>query len=134
MSVASNASLGSLGLLSAYCSTEDFVAPVLDTTTEILFDPLIDLNSVTIVCRECGEDSINCRSRLCSSLSPCSKGFQMFRKNSHCGHRKHEKSDDSELLPLVEGQTINFYSFAEVLNGEKEGEEFQTFSVGEYLS
>lgn len=135
MSVASNASFSSLGLLSAYCSTEDFVAPVLDTTAEILCDPLIDLNNVTIVCRECdNEDLHQSRLALSPSRSTPSKSFQVFRKNSHCRHRKHEKHTENGLLPQVEGQTINFYSFAEVLDGEKEGQEFQAITVGEYLS
>ena len=124
MSVASNASLGSLGLMSTFCSSEDYIAPVLDTTTEILTDPTVDLNSVLLVCRECGADTRDCRTRLCL-------GQAQFKPAA--GQRTH--SEKPELDPeLSEGQTINFYSFADVLDGEQDGEEFLCVSVGEYLS
>ncbi|EEQ40817.1 hypothetical protein FOB63_004265 [Clavispora lusitaniae] len=134
MSVASNASLGSLGSMSTFCSSEDYIAPVLDTTTEILTDPTVDLNSVLLVCRECGADTRDCRTRLCSGQAQFKPGYNLFRRNSSAaGQRTHSEKPESDP-ELAEGQTINFYSFADVLDGEQDGEEFSCVSVGEYLS
>lgn len=47
----SNCSLASNGYaIPTHHNTEDFVAPVLDTATEILYNPKSDLNNVNIVC------------------------------------------------------------------------------------
>lgn len=145
MSVASNCSNSSCPM--PY-NTEDYIAPVLDSTTEILTNPEIDLHNVNIVYCDCGETL--CRSPTLTK-SKCLKNrpkprsrSRLFICNSLLSALNHSPVDESEsesdFKPLSEeeldpdGHTINFYSFADVLNGEQELEKFNTLRVSEYLS
>ncbi|SGZ57389.1 CIC11C00000005854 [Sungouiella intermedia] len=152
MSVVSNGSVCSLNLIPAHYSTEDFVAPVLDTTTEILTDPGIDYSEVTIVSCEC--DDSTCRSRHSrhkdskASLRPgvlnrSRSKSRSFICNSLMGAfdttdevREEEKEDAEEFTTPVspEGKTINFYSFADVVNGENDLEKFNAQPMSEFLT
>lgn len=153
MSVASNGSMSSLNLISAYYNTEDFVAPVLDTTAEILTDPGIDLDEVTVVFCECEDHA--CRSKHKStekisnypqrpgSLLGSRKKSRSFICNSLMGAfdncaclEEAETEEHTESSPPVspqDGKTINFYSFADVVNGENALEKFNSQPMSEYL-
>lgn len=152
MSIASNGSMNSLNLMSAYYSTEDFVAPVLDTTAEIFTDPGVDLDEVTVVFCECDDHA--CRSKHKSH----EKSPKAPQRPGHLAARSKSRSficnslmgafDNSECLEEVEsegpsessppvspqdGKTINLYSFADVVNGENALERFNSQTMSEYL-
>lgn len=148
----SHGSMCSLNLIPAYYSTEDFVAPVLDTTTEILTDPDIDYSEVTIVSCECDDSA--CRSKhktLKDSKNPRRPGAlnrsrsksRSFICNSLMGAfetttelREEEKEESEEMIApdSPEGKTINFYSFADVVNRENDLEKFNALPMSEYLT
>lgn len=134
-------------------NTEDFIAPVLDTTTEVLSDPSIDMNDVEIVC-PCDTDEdldhdcaavrppvLRSRSRsrsrsiISMSLRQCINGANSTSVHSGSGsvsptmtHVKLSLSianRNSSLQSLVDKgdaspskTTINFYSFADMVNAE----------------
>ncbi|RLV82968.1 hypothetical protein JA9_003130 [Meyerozyma sp. JA9] len=132
-------------------NTEDFVAPVLDTTTEVLSDPSIDMNDVEIVCPcDTDDDSEHdcaavrppvsrsrsrSRSIISMSLRQCISGANSTSVHSGSGSvsptMAHVKSNSSlanrssSLQSMVDKgdlspskTTINFYSFADMVNAE----------------
>lgn len=147
MSVASLGSTNSNCLVPGCYSAEDYIAPVLDTTTEILTDPSTDFDSVTIVYCDC-EDS-NCVGKSGKAKS-CHKPITKRRSSSRsfiCNSllsaldTKHtdeltyeEEMKTSDTVELEEGQTINFYSFADVINGEHDLERFNSTKMSEIIS
>lgn len=152
MSITSNGSMCSLSLIPAYYSTEDFVAPVLDTTAEILTDPFIDYDEITVVSCEC--DDSGCRSKHASkskhkvpqrpgslhrsrskSRSFICNSLMCAFKNANLEELEAEEQADSTLpMSPQEGKTINFYSFADVVNGENDLEKFNSQPMSEYLT
>lgn len=135
-------------------NTEDFIAPVLDTTTEVLSDPSIDINDIEIVC-PCDTDDdedhectnvrplmLRSRSRsrsiISSSLRQCINGnggangtLAQSGSGSVSPTMSHVRlsllianrntsfaslGDRADLSPSK--TTINFYSFADMVNTE----------------
>lgn len=144
-------------------NTEDFVAPCLDTTTEVLSDPSIDMNDVEIVC-PCEDDDLDhecapvrppvsrsrsrSRSIISTSLRHCINGSNHTAASqsgwgstsgsvsgslsgSVSPTMSHVKlglsianrtssfqslTDKGEIAPSK--ATINFYSFADMVNAE----------------
>lgn len=154
MSVTSTGSVCSLNLIPAHYSTEDFVAPVLDTTAEILTDPRIDYDDITVVSCECDDSA--CRSKHLpkgkgqkSSQRPRPILRSRSKSRSFICTSLMEAFDHGELLEGTEcekesgvtpplspqdGITINFYSFADVVNGEHDLEKFNSQPMSEYLA
>lgn len=157
MSIVSMDSQVSGKLMALHHSTEDFIPPVLDLTAEILTDPLIDLDSINVVCCDCegstcqkptrtetqsrqrNKSVSSCRPRLrshsrsgsfiCNSLMSALPPEPANEEDSPQGFIDEGCSEDAD-----ENKTINFYSFNDVLNGEKESERFNTFRMSKLLS
>ncbi|KAF3986523.1 hypothetical protein FT663_03786 [Candidozyma haemuli var. vulneris] len=137
-------------------NTEDFIPPVLDHTTEILTDPSIDFNEVSVVCCECeGENNkpkdrckrlnshkgrftaqqpqIRSRSRsrsfICNSLM---SALGSSDDEEDIDNKREEGDPESDFL--LDAKTINFYSFNDILNREKDLERFNTFRMSNLLS
>lgn len=147
----SKGSMSSLSQIPTYYSTEDFVAPVLDTTTEILTDPEINYSEVTVVSCECDDSAcrskhnrskdskasqppgaIN-RNRSRSRSFICNSLMGAFETSELCEDEKEEiVGTVTPVYPL--GTTINFYSFADVMNRENDLEKFNAQPMSEYLT
>lgn len=144
-------STGSNSYKPLFFNTEDFVAPVLDSTTEIITDPTIDLNKVNIVYCDCGEpvcrtasntsprkcpkNKSRPRSRSRSRLFVCASLMSALHPSPADVESEGEASAVQETPELgADGLTINFYSFADVLNGEQDPDTFSTLRMSNYLS
>lgn len=158
MSIVSMDSQASGKLIAMHHSTEDFIPPVLDLTAEILTDPLIDLDSVNVVCCDCESAPCQAPSKHEQDLKKCKlKNGNLSRPRLRSQSRSRsfictslmsalppQPSEEDELPqdppdieniePGEENKTINFYSFNDVLNGEKELERFNTFRMSNLLS
>lgn len=152
MSVVSKGSMCSLGLIPTYYSTEDFVAPVLDTTAEILTDPGINYSEVTIVSCECDDSACRSkhnrskdgkaskppgalnRSRSRSRSFICNSLMGAFDSTSALCEDEREEMEGTVTPVYPLGTTINFYSFADVMNRENELEKFNAQPMSEYLT
>lgn len=155
MSIASIGSVGSANLIQAYYSTEDFVAPVLDTTAELLTDPCIDYDEVTVVSCDC--DDLGCRkldkkdknekknekhprpgalqrTRSKSRSFICNSLMGAFDNGQYLEEVESEEATESTPPTSPEGKTVNFYSFADVVNGEHDLEKFNAQPMSEYLT
>lgn len=139
-------------------NTEDFIPPVLDHSAEILTNPLIDFSEVSVVCCDCEGEGIRvktsakpgCRARSCDG-KPSSRPRQRSRSRSRSlicnsllkalaqGEEEEEsylREDESDNVEECssDSKTINFYSFNDILNREKDLEKFNTFRMSKLLS
>lgn len=148
-------------LFAAHHSAEDFIPPVLDHTTEILSDPLIDLDDVNVVCCECDgqvakskeqHNSRRCshsekhssdshgarpilRSRSRSRSLICNSLLSALASSDDEEEEQLPKDDEESVVePLSDPKTINFYSFNDILSREKDLERFNTFRMSKLLS
>lgn len=154
-SVASTDSQRSIAL---HHSTEDFIPPVLDHSAEILTNPQIDFSEVSVVCCDCdgegkklkhseksecsnrsGEKKTALRPRqrsrsrsrsfICNSLL---KALALEEDEEETDVREEDAESVEECSP--DSETINFYSFNDILNREKDLEKFNTFRMSKLLS
>lgn len=131
-----------------HCSTEDYISPILDSTTEMIRNPNVDLSSVRLNCLEetspdgisdeednyfnqqegcaCGGSEFSPRSRLRSiistSLMTCLEGEDCKRKGnvSPLARRLSRRNTEKSWEAPNEGDAtaIEYYSFADMVNSE----------------
>lgn len=110
------ASLPMCTKMPSHHSAEDFIAPCLDSTTEILTNPNIDMDKVNIVYGEEKPKRGRQRSRsyIFSSLM---SAFQRLGQAEQEGDSEASEAEERECT-----RTINFFSFADMRNSEVEAE------------
>lgn len=120
MLVASSGSMG-LGQLAACLNSEDFVAPVLDSTAELFSDPNSHLDDVTVLLCECDGSKHGCKrnplNRTRSRLAICNKLMKALDVSVD-DEPVEAEPDEEPAADDPARATINFYSFAEALHDE----------------
>lgn len=151
------ASTTSLKRVALHHSVEDFIPPVLDHTTEILTDPLINLNDVKVVCGECecesgtngSKELISAKRQRTKASNLSSKFCVRSRSRSHicnslmaalASNEEDEETDDKDNDQdesmgdqTFDSNTINFYSYNDILHREMDLEKFSTFRMSKLL-
>lgn len=144
MSIVSIGSTASNCLVSPLYSAEDYVAPVLDTTAELLTDPDVDYNNVTVVYCDC--DDAQCSRKTCCARPAgrerkrtSSRSYILVALMSALDSKQPEEAAPPEAVQSLrgaddaDGQTVKFYLFADVINGEHALERFNSATMSEFI-
>lgn len=133
VSVCSAESLTSGQLIPCY-NIEDYIAPVLDSSTEILNDPNTDFRDVVVIYCDCTDDETKCEDQVKRTRSRsflCNKLMRALEENP--SETSSGKDHTMSQVP-EEGKTIKFYSFAETLERKDEADIFRARKMSEIIS